>query len=186
MRTFIDLTEPGELAPYCVRSRPSTPTPESTSPTPSFSPCPTTTTTCAAAAASDALDARASALGIDPSEIEYHNFPIPDRCLPPSHAYMTNILHVLSAAEARGRISAVHCRGGIGRTGMVVGCWLVQRGVARDGAHALVLIAAEWATVEKCRRFPCSPETGPQFEFVRTWRVDRRVPSEAMMMAAVH
>ncbi|TCD62571.1 hypothetical protein EIP91_006721 [Steccherinum ochraceum] len=29
------------------------------------------------------------------------------------------------------------------------------------------MIAQEWKMVEKCKRFPCSPETGPQFEFVQ-------------------
>lgn len=49
---------------------------------------------------------------------------------------------------------------------MVVGCWLVESGVAKDGKAALETIAREWRTVEKCNRFPHSPETGPQFEFV--------------------
>lgn len=43
----------------------------------------------------------------------------------------------------------------------------MECGVAKDGDEALKMIAEEWKTVEKCRRFPCSPETGPQFEFVR-------------------
>lgn len=83
---------------------------------------------------------------------------------------MYDVLRVLRDNEARGRISAVHCRGGIGRTGMVIGCWLVQSGIAQDGGEALKIIAREWATVEKCRRYPHSPETGPQFEFVKNFR----------------
>ncbi|EIN05428.1 hypothetical protein PUNSTDRAFT_21866, partial [Punctularia strigosozonata HHB-11173 SS5] len=135
VRTFIDLTDPGELQPY----------------------------------AGAALASRASHLRIDPSTLEYHNFPIHDRSLPSSVEYMCGILRVLRDNEARGRIAAVHCRGGIGRTGMVVGCWLVERGIARDGAEALEMIAREWKTVAKCDRYPHSPETGPQFEFVRTF-----------------
>ena len=38
---------------------------------------------------------------------------------------------------------------------------------ARDGGEALEIIGREWCTVEKRRRFPCSPETGAQWEFVR-------------------
>jgi len=60
----------------------------------------------------------------------------------------------------------VHCRGGIGRTGLVVGCWLVESGAVEDGAAALKFIAEEWKSVEKYRRFPQSPETGGQCEFV--------------------
>jgi hypothetical protein len=49
---------------------------------------------------------------------------------------------------------------------MVIGCWLIESGRARDGGEALETIAREWKTVEKCNRFPHSPETGPQFNFV--------------------
>jgi atypical dual specificity phosphatase len=51
------------------------------------------------------------------TDIEYHRFPIVDRSLPESVEYMGNILEVLKDNEQRGRITAVHCRGGIGRTG---------------------------------------------------------------------
>ena len=115
------------------------------------------------------LASRCSMLGIDPSQVEYHNYPIHDRSLPQSVDFMRGILHVLRDNEGRERVTAVHCRGGIGRTGMVVGCWLVECGVATDGERALELIADEWKLVEKCKRFPCSPETGPQFEFVRSY-----------------
>ncbi|KAJ3904647.1 protein-tyrosine phosphatase-like protein [Lentinula edodes] len=139
VRTFIDLTECGELSPY-----------------------------------SNILCGRAALLGIDPATIEYHNFPIRDRSLPQSAEYMNSVLDVLRDNEVRARISAVHCRGGIGRTGMVIGCWLVQSGIAKDGDEALQIIAKEWCTVEKCKRFPHSPETGPQFQFVQQWmRRDR-------------
>lgn len=121
------------------------------------------------------LESRCQLLGIDPKEVEYHNFPIRDRSLPESVDFVRKILDVLRDNEKRGRICAVHCRGGIGRTGLVVGCWLVESGVARDGQHALQLIAEEWKMVEKCKRFPCSPETGPQFEFVKNFK---RLPSE--------
>ena len=113
------------------------------------------------------LSSRCSLLGIDVKEVEYHNFPIRDRNLPNSVEFVRDILDVLRDNENRGRISAVHCRGGIGRTGLVVGCWLVETGIAVDGSDVLRLIAEEWKLVEKCKRFPCSPETGPQFEFVR-------------------
>ncbi|KAI0916505.1 hypothetical protein AcV5_002980 [Taiwanofungus camphoratus] len=116
------------------------------------------------------LAARCALLGIEAGEVEYHNFPIRDRSVPASVEVVREIMAVLRDNERRARVSAVHCRGGIGRTGLVVGCWLVESGIARDGADALRLIAEEWKTVEKCKRFPCSPETGPQFEFVRNFK----------------
>jgi len=131
IRTFIDLTEEGELVPYIGQ-----------------------------------LPQRCTFLGIDVTEIEYHRFPIRDRCLPPSLELVCAILDTLNGNASKNRISAVHCRGGIGRTGMVIGCWLVNSGVARDGAHALSIIASEWKDVEKYCRYPNSPETGPQCDFV--------------------
>ncbi|KAI0077499.1 phosphatases II [Panus rudis PR-1116 ss-1] len=116
------------------------------------------------------LASRCALLGIDPTEVEYYNFPIRDRSLPQSVEFVREILAVLKDCETRGRIAAVHCRGGIGRTGLVVGCWLVESGVAKDGEDALRMIAEEWKSVEKYKRFPCSPETGPQFEFVRNYK----------------
>ncbi|KAH9923845.1 protein-tyrosine phosphatase-like protein [Fomitopsis serialis] len=112
-------------------------------------------------------------LGIDPHDVEYHSFPIRDRALPASPAYVRKVLAVLRDTERRGRVAAVHCRGGIGRTGLVVGCWLVDSGRARDGTDALRMIAEEWKGVEKYKRYPYSPETGPQFDWVRTWARER-------------
>ncbi|KAG6811087.1 hypothetical protein H0H92_009047 [Tricholoma furcatifolium] len=131
VRTFIDLTEAGELISY-----------------------------------ENILCDRAELLGIDTDSIEYYRFPIRDRCLPESLKLMYDVLDVLRDNEARGRVSAVHCRGGIGRTGMVIGCWLVDSGHAKNGEDALKIIAREWRTVEKCKRYPHSPETGSQFDYV--------------------
>jgi Cyclin-dependent kinase inhibitor 3 (CDKN3) len=134
VRTFIDLTESGELSPYAPH-----------------------------------LAVHVARLGIDQDEIEYHSFPIPDRSLPRSVSYVRQILDVLGDNARRGRITAVHCRGGIGRTGLVVGCWLVESGAVEDGAAALCFIAEEWKSVEKYQRFPQSPETGCQCDFVRNF-----------------
>ena len=81
--------------------------------------------------------------------------------------FLSKIFHVLNTCESQGRIAAIHCRGGIGRTGTIVGCWLVQSGRAKNGDEALQMIARFWEGVEKRRRFPVSPETGDQMEFVR-------------------
>ncbi|KAF7372460.1 Phosphatases II [Mycena venus] len=113
---------------------------------------------------------RASLLWIDEKEIEYHRFPIHDRCCPESLQFMRRILDVLRDNEERNRITAVHCRGSIGRTGTVVGCvhfrwYAVECGLAKDSVEALEIIASEWHGVAKCARYPQSPETGPQCNF---------------------
>ncbi|KAL0569976.1 hypothetical protein V5O48_011981 [Marasmius crinis-equi] len=153
VRTFIDLTECGELLPYCIDD-------EESSFRDTNDP-------------RNVLFFRASRLGIPSSEIQYHRFGIHDRSLPSSVALLRTILACLAENAKVGRICAVHCRGGIGRTGMVVGCWLVQSGVARDGEEALKIIAREWKGVEKCRRYPASPETGEQEEYVRGFKPGR-------------
>ncbi|KAK1224478.1 hypothetical protein PQX77_012591 [Marasmius sp. AFHP31] len=141
VRTFIDLTESGELLPYYTDGL-----------------------------NNNVLFHRATRLGISPAEIEYHRFPIRDRSLPSSLSLLHSILACLSENAQAGRICAVHCRGGIGRTGMVIGCWLVQSGIAQDGEEALEIIAREWRGVEKCKRYPYSPETGEQEEYVRGFK----------------
>jgi protein-tyrosine phosphatase len=73
---------------------------------------------------------------------------------------MREILDELAAAIDEGRTVYVHCRGGIGRTGTVVGCWLVRGG--SSGEEAITTIAA-------LRGDSFSPETREQHEFVRAW-----------------
>jgi hypothetical protein len=61
----------------------------------------------------------------------------------------------------------VHCWGGIGRTGTVIGCLLVELGFS--GPQALDLIAMKWQVMAKRHRRPRSPETEAQHRFVRAW-----------------
>lgn len=53
-----------------------------------------------------------------------------------------------------------------------MGCWLVQSGRVADGEEALEVVGRLWEGVEKRRRYPVSPETGDQSEYVR--RFERR------------
>jgi atypical dual specificity phosphatase len=127
------------------------------------------------------LTERATIIGLPQEEIdriEYHRFAIKDRCIPPSPHLLEEALAVLEDCERRGRKAAVHCRGGVGRTGTIVGCWLIQSGLARNGKEALRYIDREWRQVEKSKRFPRSPETGQQEEYVRRFkRINSRDPS---------
>lgn len=93
--------------------------------------------------------------------------PIPDFGVPHTRQAMAHILDTLDAALAAGERVYLHCWGGIGRTGTVVGCYLVRHG--RSGAEALEALAQLWRGVPKSRRYPRSPQTDEQVDYVRTW-----------------
>ena len=102
---------------------------------------------------------------------EYRRMTIRDMDIP-DHAWMGEILDELEAALERGRCVYVHCWGGIGRTGTVVGCHLVEQR-SLSGQAALDQLALWWAGVEKVKRFPRSPQTDAQCQFVRDWKSRR-------------
>ena len=97
--------------------------------------------------------------------------PIKDRSLPRSKVDMSQILDAIDRALDQGRTVYVHCWGGTGRTGTVVGCWLVRHGLTGQGA--LDQIAQWWQGVEKIARVPRSPHTHEQREYVRNWTEPR-------------
>ena len=76
-------------------------------------------------------------------------------------------LDAIDEALDAGRNVYVHCWGGIGRTGTVVGCWLVRHGMTGD--EALAEIAERWRGMEKRYRHPRSPQTAQQRAYVRNW-----------------
>ena len=95
-----------------------------------------------------------------------HERPIPDLGLPTVEE-MAGTLDLIDAAVGRGEVVYVHCWGGVGRTGTVVGCWLVRHGSRPD--DALGLIRERRSDLPVFGRHPDSPETAAQTRFVRTW-----------------
>ena len=98
--------------------------------------------------------------------IQCQRFPIEDFSVPEA-PMMRRILDAIDASLNAGDTVYLHCHGGIGRTGTVVGCWLVERGFTP--AQALALIAAKWQVMAKRHRSPESPETAEQREFIAAW-----------------
>jgi protein-tyrosine phosphatase len=101
----------------------------------------------------------------------HRRMPIRDEGIPTTSAAMVAILDALDDAITGGNTVYVHCWGGIGRTGTVVGCWLVRHGMSGD--EALAAIARHWEGVEKRWRQPRSPETDEQHAYVRAWQEHR-------------
>lgn len=99
-------------------------------------------------------------------DVHYQRLPITDLSVP-TREHMHRILDLIEAERAAGRTVYVHCWGGVGRTGIVVGCHLVRSGM--EGKAALARLAELWRTVEKCDWCPDSPESDEQRAFVRDW-----------------
>jgi hypothetical protein len=93
-----------------------------------------------------------------PENVMYRQLSIQDMHVPTSD-HMRRILDFVDAGLMDGRIVYVHCLGGIGRTGTVVGCHLVRYGMS--GEVALKVIAD--------RLHSGSPETEAQRRLVLRW-----------------
>ena len=83
--------------------------------------------------------------------------------------HMARILDDVDAALADGRTVYVHCVGGIGRTGTVVGCWLMRHGL--DHGDPIRRIATLRRDVESA--WMSSPETAAQHAMVTEWKRGR-------------
>jgi hypothetical protein len=107
------------------------------------------------------LEEEAARLG---RQVEHHRMPIPDLGTLAVEE-MQRLLNTLQTALDAGRRVYVHCWGGVGRTGTVVGCYLRRCGLS--GEEALKRIADLRAgTPDGWRR---SPETAAQMRMVEEW-----------------
>ncbi len=108
---------------------------------------------------------RVAKIAADHFKVAYRRMPITDLDVP-SNALMKEILDTIDGTICGSLPLYVHCLGGIGRTGTVVGCWLVRHGIAQ-GQAAIDLI-------RKLRRnethaYMDSPETRRQRRFICEW-----------------
>src|SRR6185437_5573498 len=103
-----------------------------------------------------------------PFGIEYLRKPIKDHGIPGQRGHMAEILDCLHDAMRSGRCVYVHCRAGIGRTGTVMACFLVERGLA--GEAALDELNSLWQRCERSHSWPTVPETDDQANYVRRWK----------------
>ena len=109
------------------------------------------------------LVARAAARNL---QVGHRRFAIPDYGVPSAPLMRTTLDAIYGAVDAREAIY-LHCWGGVGRTGTVVGCLLREQGLT--AAEALELLQHKWRAMEKRTRHPRSPETAGQIAFIQQW-----------------
>jgi hypothetical protein len=102
-----------------------------------------------------------------PTHSQHLRSAIADTWVPNNAAQMQQILSDIRAALAGGRCVYVHCRAGIGRTGLVVGCFLAEEG--GNGKAALKLLNRLWRQSERAKTWPKVPQTVEQANYIRQW-----------------
>ena len=103
-----------------------------------------------------------------PDTASYHSFSMPDHSVPASPQVMHDLQALLELRLASRQGVYVHCRAGIGRTGMAIGCYLREQGEAAE--PALAELNRLWKQNARAARWPSIPETQEQAEFIRQWR----------------
>lgn len=98
--------------------------------------------------------------------ISYQRHPVPDMQVPAVDE-MIRILDHIENEIGNGRTIYLHCYGGRGRTGTVVGCFLVRNGM--DGGSALAQITRLRRELQVPEGRLASPETDEQRQMVLSW-----------------
>ena len=98
-------------------------------------------------------------------KVVHRRLPITDLDVPTTER-MQEIQQTIAAALEAGQTVYVHCWGGVGRTGTVLGCYLVEQEVS---------VAEALTEIQRRRRrtaavWKKSPETQAQVDFVKSWR----------------
>lgn len=98
-------------------------------------------------------------------KVEVFRFAIEDLSLP-TEQQMSNIIDFIDDRIANGHKVYVHCWGGVGRTGTVIGCYLIRHGYAKPD-NVIETINYLKRTTSISERD--SPETEEQIQFVLGW-----------------
>ena len=108
---------------------------------------------------------------------EYVRSAIVDTGVPRNVAQTQEVLATIRAALARDRRVYVHCRAGIGRTGLIIGCFLAEQ--ERNGKAALERLNLLWRQSGRADDWPRVPQTEEQADYIRRWPKLRRTGAKA-------
>jgi hypothetical protein len=102
-----------------------------------------------------------------PRHTEYLRSAIVDAWVPNNVSQTQALLEAIRAALERGRGVYVHCRAGIGRTGLIVGCFLAEQ--ENNGKTALKTLNRLYRESERAATWPQVPQTAEQADYIRHW-----------------
>ena len=94
------------------------------------------------------------------------NIPLEDHGVPESADTMQEILEQLDRALCDGHLVYVHCRAGIGRTNLVIGCWMRWQGM--PGAAAIKTLNRLWKANARSATWKRVPEFNQEL-YVMHW-----------------
>ncbi len=107
-------------------------------------------------AEAEELDLASEGPTVRGQELEFLSLPIPDRQVPYSETEVAAILDALDSSLADSKNVLIHCRQGVGRSGLIAACLLATKGLSTRAAVE---------TVSSARGVPI-PETREQREWV--------------------
>jgi protein-tyrosine phosphatase len=87
------------------------------------------------------LDLKSEAHEAKARGMKFISLPIPDRQVPNSESEVSATLERLDADLSAGKNIVIHCRQGIGRTGLIAACLLVAKGLTPELAVKTLSVA---------------------------------------------
>ena len=102
-----------------------------------------------------------------PKQAEYLRCAIVDTCIPKNVSHTRGVLAAINAALAQEKGVYVHCRAGIGRTGLIIGCFLAEE--ESSGRAALKTLNRLWRQSDRSAAWPEVPQTSQQAAYIRGW-----------------
>ena len=104
-----------------------------------------------------------------PKGTHYLRSAIVDTRVPNNIAQTREILATLQTGLDNGNCIYVHCRAGIGRTGLIIGCFLADQ--EANGAAAIKTLNRLWRQSDRAKTWPTVPQTAEQADYIRHWPI---------------